>query len=490
MSRYRVSLTPAEWPSELRARFEAGLGRVSTDKRSHLERGFGRWLKAAQEEGVPPDLVGADLWRRRTTELDKRSRGDVREALATVYPEKRVELYAPPSRRPVRSEREKLAALIDRHLKRWPDDWRIPAEPLLRVDPEGADDGILVQAWSPATIEGRVNCMSAHFAYCRKNGRPVDITPATVREHVRHRQARWEAGDLRIGGTAIYLMQLAGLASAVRPDRSWKWLRIARDRMRKIAENYPSRNSGRVVEVVELRLAAQELMRDARRSHRRARTHRERIGAHTQARTGLGIFLLCETPVRIGSLAGIEIGLQLTSNYRTISLAPHETKEGQTDQRCLSDEAVAMIAEFVRVHRAVVAPADERRVFVGTFGEPLSPKHLSRIIGDYCEERFKTRATPHCVRNSVADYIVSESPGEAALATTILNHRDPKVTESYVKTANQVIAGRALRKAADETARAVGAVASGRRPAGKPARQRSLRAELAARALARQRAEA
>jgi integrase len=194
--------------------------------------------------------------------------------------------------------------------------------------------------------------------------------------------------------------------------------------------------------------------------------------------------------VRICSLAGIEIGLQLMASYRTISLAPHETKEGEADQRRLSDEAVAMIDEFVRVHRAVVAPADERRLFVGARGEPLSSDHLSRAIGDYCERKFNTRATPHCMRNSVANFIVSEAPGEAALAMTILNHRDPKVTESYVKTANQVVAGRALRKAADETARAVGAVAAGHRPTGKPARPRSFRAELAARALARQRAQA
>jgi hypothetical protein len=486
MSRYRVSLPPAMWPADLRTRFETSLGPLGKHKRQHLERAFGRWLKSADEEGLPPDQVSVDLWRRRVSALDRQGRSAVRQVLAAVFPEKRAELYAPP-RRNMRNAREKLAALVARNLQRWPADWRDAAEPLFKIHPEGAEDGILVQAWSLETIQGRVEYVSAHFSFCRVKNLPLDISPETVRANLRDRQARCKAGELRVGGTAIYLGRLSDLAGAVRPERSWDWLRAARDRMKKIAQSYPSRNEGRVVDVVELRLAALKLMKAARWLHRRARTQKQRVSAHTLARTALGMLLLSETPIRVGSLAAIEIGLQLTPNFRTIRLSPHETKEGNSDQRCLSNDAVEMIEEYVRLYRADVAPAGEPRLFLGARGVPLSPDRLSQTIGNFCERTFGTRATAHCVRNAVADFIVSEAPEQAGLASTILKHRRAATTEVYAATANQVVAGQVLRRSVDSTAIEVGAVRAGRRPAAKPARARSLRAELAERKAGRKR---
>ena len=480
MPKHRVTLSPADWPADLRAAFERGANRLSEHQRRRLMGAFGRWLKNAHTEGLPPDLVTMELWRTRTAALAPHRANAVRQAVAMVYPDKEAALYAPDAeRKPVRSEREKLTALIERSLPLWPEAWRIAAAPLLRMDPDGVEDGILVQAWAASTIKRHVETASGHFAFCRANDLPEDINPSTVRANMRARQARCAAGDLRIGGTAIYLGSLRDFACAVRPDRSWGWLRKASERFGKIAAHHPSRNAGRVVEIIELRQAAIRLMSEARRMRSMARIQRQRVAAHTVARTALGMLLLSEAPVRVKSLAGIEIGLQISEDLRTMRLAPHETKEGEADQRRLSDLAVETIAEYLTVHRAVVAPAAERRLFVGMRGVPLSGEALSRNIGDFCEKKFGTRATAHPIRNAAADFIVSEAPEEAALASTILNHSSRRTTDAYVGTANQVIAGRALRQATAATAAAVGAVTSSPMSKKKPARPRSLRAELA-----------
>jgi hypothetical protein len=118
------------------------------------------------------------------------------------------------------------------------------------------------------------------------------------------RQNRCMAGDLRIGGTAIYPERLRDFACAIRPDRSWNWLGKAADRFGKIAAQHPSRNAGRVVEIVELRQAALGLMKAARRTQAKARSQRPRVKAHTCARTAICAHLLSEAPIRAESSLG------------------------------------------------------------------------------------------------------------------------------------------------------------------------------------------
>ena len=301
MSKHRVTLPLAEWPPEIRERLENALSEVSAHQRRRLIHGMGRWLKAARDDGISPDRITAALWRARTVGLKQTYRGAVRQAVVTVFPTARGELYAgsEDGRKSPRSPHDKLASLIERTLARWPADWRLRAQQMLRIDPEGLDSGLLVQAWSRDTIKGRVENLSAHFAFCRSESLPVDVTPQTVRANLRHRQQLCAAGALRIGGTSVYLSQLCGLAAALWPERKWTWLRKTRDKMKKLAGAHPSRNDGRVVSIVELRLEALAELKRADHAQGRARTQRQCIAAHTRARTALGMLIIAEAPIRV-----------------------------------------------------------------------------------------------------------------------------------------------------------------------------------------------
>ncbi|WP_424934762.1 tyrosine-type recombinase/integrase [Amaricoccus macauensis] len=480
MAKHRISLPPAEWPVEIRDRFEAHADRLGVHQHRRLSLCLGRWLKAARDEGVPPNHVTANLWHARTSSFRKDARNALRQAVVLVYPEARAILFAREAPK-LRSKRAKLAALIERNLARWPEDWRTTAAPMLHIDPDELSDGILIQAWSPQTVKGRVQYLSTHFAFCRKNGLSPDVTRQSVRANLRDRQTRCTAGDLRIGGALVYLDQLCGIASAIRPDRDWKWLRKTRDRMKKIARHHPSRNDSRIVEIPELRDAALKELAAADKRQTQAMNHRQRVAAHTRARTALAMLLLSEAPVRIESAANIATDRHLSEDGRTVTLQAHETKERAMDTRQLSDEAVAAIRHFVSHHRAVVAPLGETRLFLADDGAPLSAAHLSRTIGDHCKEVFDKRTTAHPIRNSVASYILSEAPEEAGLASLILHHSDPETTNAYTATAHQVIAGNRLRESRADAATSVGALARPRRMQSSKKKPRSLRAELARR---------
>ncbi len=319
MTKRRVTLPPADWPADIRERLEIALADASIHQRRRLTQGMGRWVKAARDERLSPDLVTVALWRSRTAGLKQTGRDAVRQTVVAVFPAARRELFAEAVRKdPARSRDEKLAALIERNLARWPIDWRDRARPKLSIDPEGIDNGFLVQAWSPETIKGRIEYMSTHFEFCRAGSFPVDVTPATVRANLRSRQQRCAAGELRIGGTSVYLSQICGLACALWPERNWTWLKAVRDKMKKLACAHPSRNDGRVVDVVELRKEALAALERAGRAQERARTQRHCIAAHSRARTALGMLILAEAPIRVDSLAGLEIGRQLSADRSSL----------------------------------------------------------------------------------------------------------------------------------------------------------------------------
>lgn len=486
MPKHRVALPSAEWPAEIRERLEGALSGASVHQRRRLIHGMGRWIRAAQDEGLSPDCVTVALWRSRTAGLKQTGRDAVRQAVVAAFPAARAELFCNGDRKKsARSRNDKLASLIERNLARWPADWRERAAPKLAIDPEDLDSGLLVQAWSLDTIKGRVEYLSAHFDFCRSKSLPIDVTPQTVRANLRYRQKRCAAGELRIGGASVYLSQLCGLAPALWPERNWTWLKATRDGMKKLARAHPSRNDGRVVAIVELRQEALAELQRADHAQEQARTQRQSIAAHTRARTALGMLLLSEAPIRVESLAGIEIGRQLSSDLRTISLSPHETKEGDSDQRCLSDMAVAAVSNYIRRHRSLVAPTSEARLFVADDGAPLSGDHLSRKIGDHCERTFGRRTTAHPIRNSVGAFIVGEAPEEAGLAGVVLHQKSEQVTSVYTRTADQVRAGEKLRDATIAAATLAG-VRAAQKAATRPRRSRSFRAELAERAAQRQ----
>jgi len=241
-------------------------------------------------------------------------------------------------------------------------------------------------------------------------GLPVDISPTSLRAKLRRDQARVEAGDRRLGGVAVDIDALAGLAPAIWPDRNWTWLRTARDRIQILARHHGSRNAARAVDAAELRAAGQQLLDKADRDHRAARNHRDFVKAHTLARTALTMILLAEAPIRVTSCAEIELETTLLGDLAGLFLNAANTKEGDSDRRAFSATLVDAIGRYVRLHRAVIAAPGETRLFVGERGGPIKGSQLSRCLGDYTEPVFRVRVTPHAVRHSVGNFIVATAP--------------------------------------------------------------------------------
>ncbi len=456
MPQHRLSLPPEAWPADLRERFETHP--LSVHQRTRLAGAFGRWLKSAEGGGFDPRDASRETWLAQTAGLPRSLRNEVRQALVIIFPAVATLLYEPDAPALARPDaRLRLTRQIASNLARFPEDWRAAAQPLLHVDPDAVVDGILVQAWAPATIVRRIQAAALYFDFCRARGLEVDIKPGTVRAQLRADQARVESGDRRIGGTSAHLDSLTCLAIAVRPDRSWSWLRITRDAIKKVAKHHGSRNAARAVDAAELRAAGQQLLDKADARHAMARNRRDFVRAHTLARTALTMILLAEAPVRIGSCARIELRESLLADLDGLFLDASETKEKSPDRRAFSATLIDALSRYIRLHRAVIARPGATRLFVGERGGPIGAAQLSTCLGDMTEAPLQRRVTPHAIRHSVANFIVAQVPEEAALATVILNHRSASTTPVYLQRADQIIASRRLGAATERAARELGA---------------------------------
>ena len=219
--------------------------------------------------------------------------------------------------------------------------------------------------------------------------------------------------------------------------------------LKKQAALQPSRNDGRLVDLAELRLAAQSCSDVALRHHVADPGFRSRTSANKLARTGLALSLLVNSPIRLESLATLDLKNNFDPDLTTLYLSARETKDKKRDQRMLPSDMRRTLQDYVAHHRATVAPTLETALFVGNRGRPVAPGYLSRSIGDQCLRLFGRRVTPQVIRNIVAGFIVSQAPEQAALASEVLNHAQAATTETYRASALQVEASRKLREATD-----------------------------------------
>lgn len=106
---------------------------------------------------------------------------------------------------------------------------------------------------------------------------------------------------------------------------------------------------------------------------------------HTLARKMLSILMLINSPIRLSSLAALDIEQHFDPEMTRLHLSPLETKDRNRDERAIPERLRAVILTYIHQHRSLVAPADETRLFIGWKGAPCTPGHLSECIGDMTE---------------------------------------------------------------------------------------------------------
>jgi hypothetical protein len=171
---------------------------------------------------------------------------------------------------------------------------------------------------------------------------------------------------------------------------------------------------------------------------RQARLERHApVRAAVLAQIAVAVAVLTVAPVRLGNLASIRIGENLTkpggpeSNYWLI-FAKYEVKNAMPLQFPLDDAVTEIINEYVHDFRpALIRGSNADWLFPGEAGAHKEKISFSTQIVDRVQKSTGLRITVHQFRHAAGALILKHRPGEYELARRILGHKSAETTKRF-----------------------------------------------------------
>lgn len=176
----------------------------------------------------------------------------------------------------------------------------------------------------------------------------------------------------------------------------------------------------------------EQLMRQARRELPHAP-----VRAAVLAQIAVAVAILTVAPIRLGNLAGIRLGENLTkpggpdSSY-WLMFAGREVKNRSALQFKLDATVTAFVDEYVHDFRpALVRGSNADWLFPGVAGEHKEKISFSTQIVDRVQNSTGLRITVHQFRHAAGALILKHRPGEYELVRRMLGHKSVQTTMRF-----------------------------------------------------------
>jgi integrase len=166
----------------------------------------------------------------------------------------------------------------------------------------------------------------------------------------------------------------------------------------------------------------------------------------TGVRNGLLIALLALHPIRIKNFAALTIGdtfINIDGRW-WLHIASEDTKSHRIDERQVPEFITDAVNSYVKTHRAVLWRGDAKNLSLwvsSTTGRQLTTKNLGTLISKLTRETIGNDVSPHLFRTAGASTAAVYGGNHPHLASALLNHRDPRVTEEHYNRATTFSAG-------------------------------------------------
>jgi integrase len=172
-------------------------------------------------------------------------------------------------------------------------------------------------------------------------------------------------------------------------------------------------------------------------------------------RNGLMVALLALCPIRLKNFADLEIGhtFKEVDGSWWIALPDHLTKSRRPDER----RVPALLNPFVELYLNQSRPlllkssAPTNALWISsTTGGRLTTKNLGTLISKITLETIGVDVSPHLFRTAAASTAAAYGGNTPHLASALLNHTDPRVTEEHYNRASSVSAAAAYARIISE----------------------------------------
>jgi integrase len=164
-------------------------------------------------------------------------------------------------------------------------------------------------------------------------------------------------------------------------------------------------------------------------------------------RNGLTTALLALCPIRRKNFAALEIGktFRQVKGRWWITLSGRDTKMGSPEERPIPEWMNEYIDLYLNEARPVLLkssrlPTDALWISSNT-GDPMKAEDVGVLINQTTEQTIGVRISPHLFRTADATVAAEAVPDMPHLASALLGHKHPSVTEEHYNRASSLSAG-------------------------------------------------
>jgi integrase len=250
----------------------------------------------------------------------------------------------------------------------------------------------------------------------------------------------------RVSSVTVYgsISKLRRAAQLIAPGRDFAWLAdIERDLALVMR---PRSKFDRLVTTEVLVEAGLTLIREAEIS-----PDLTELARACQVRNGLMVALLALCPIRRKNFAALEIGRSFVEIHGTwwIVLSAAETKENRPDERPIDELLTPLIDRYLSQHRPVLGRTDNPPSALwlsSTDGAPMSYNRVGGVIKMTTLATVGVEVSPHLFRTCGASTAATRGGDNPHLASALLHHTHPSVTNAHYNRATSLTAADRLRQ--------------------------------------------
>jgi integrase len=244
----------------------------------------------------------------------------------------------------------------------------------------------------------------------------------------------------------------------VYPEQDWRWLAQTRDALtfRVKAANPSKRKDRYLYSTRNILRAGVELYASGIEALTAETQGRPRPAwpAAQAVRDGLWLILGAHCPERVGALQQVRLG-DLDLGHGLLNVPGERTKTRRPSERTFPPAVADAVRLYLETVRKPLVTAWSRRhgetshtfLWISRGGKPARPGTMAAAMRTATIERLGHAISPHRLRDAAATYVVEDMPEQSALASVILQHRNPDVTREYARQADQVRAFKEVQSA-------------------------------------------
>jgi integrase len=250
----------------------------------------------------------------------------------------------------------------------------------------------------------------------------------------------------RVSSVTVHgsVCKLRRTAQFIAPGRDFTWLSEIGKDLALVAR--PRSKFDRLILTEVLVEAGLTLIHEA--EHSRNLT---KLARACQVRNGLMVALLALCPIRRKNFAALEIGRSFVEIHGTwwIVLSASETKEKRADERPINELLKPVIDRYLGQHRPVLARSDNPPSALwlsAKRGAPITDKQVADVIRKSTLSTVGVEVSPHLFRTSGASTVAIRGGENPYLASALLHHTHPSVTNAHYNRATSFSAGETFRQ--------------------------------------------